>query len=64
LERKDSQILDGNLGLNDHRILGVKDKEALKWDWRAGRDDIAEPGGKTKAEKEEMGMEKRRVTVI
>jgi hypothetical protein len=64
LQRRDSWVMEVDLGLKEYRMFGAKDREVLKWDWRDGKDDVAEPGSKVKAETEEMGMEKRRVTVI
>jgi hypothetical protein len=62
LERRDSRVMDGDLGLKEYRMFGAKDREALKWDWRDGKDDVGESRAKARAEKEET--EKRRVTVI
>jgi hypothetical protein len=38
LERSDSQIAEGDLGLKTHKVARVKNDGALKWDWRGGKD--------------------------
>lgn len=62
LEQRDSRVMDGDLGFKAYRILGVKEKEALKWDWRDGKKDVTEPRDKVEVEKKETRMEEDRVT--
>jgi hypothetical protein len=38
LERRDSQVADGDMGVKMQKVSEVKNEGPLKWDWRGGKD--------------------------
>jgi hypothetical protein len=47
LDRRDSQIMDGDLGLKMYQVSDVKDEGDLEWRWKSGKGDSGyeEKGG-------------------
>jgi hypothetical protein len=53
LERSDSQVAKGDLGLKMHKVAGTKSEGPTKWDWRGGKD-----RGEGRKKKKKDGLEK------